>query len=441
MLNPVVEALGAKAHLSARTEIDAPTRRPRKRSRYNDPKKHLEKGPGLDPMLSDFSSVEDLPLPSGSKRTRDNRSRRNDRKRRGFGAMSRKHALYWKAVQISTDLLPNSLPHSTQGYIGSKGSSPSLPITHDLAPHQGPLPKNVRYEAQPCLIELIRSNYEVVTFSYGSGRIVAWQVGSFGGEPGHKRKKSSIGEPRGPHTWTHWGYSFGGGEQHPKSKRSTKRQRRAWAEFIKDPAYLNAIKLVKDSWETWAPNVLADYDDCHNAALAFDPLLDCVYPEDSDLDLPFASLTANLGPQTICEIHKDIKNKAPGGVCAVQALGPYDSQLGGHLVLHELHVIVEMRPGGIIFFPSAIISHETIPISAHEKRYSLVWYSAGGLFRWRDAGSRSMKKWARDCPSDHNVHQQLGPQRWIDGWKNFSTPSSLVESVSKLEDGNPRVKG
>lgn len=194
-----------------------------------------------------------------------------------------------------------------------------------------------------------------------------------------------------------------------------------------------------DSWETWAPDVLADYDSCHKAALSSERSLDRVYPKDSDLDLPFASLTANLGPQTVCKTHKDIKNKAPGGVCAVQTLGPYNSELGGHLVLHELRGIVEMRPGDVIFFPSAVINHETIPISAQEKRYSLVWYSAAGLFRWRDAGGRSLKKWAKDSPSDYDAHQQMGPQRWSDGWQNFSTPSSLIDRVSKWEDGKPGV--
>ncbi|KIO26893.1 hypothetical protein M407DRAFT_63542, partial [Tulasnella calospora MUT 4182] len=136
---------------------------------------------------------------------------------------------------------------------------------------------------------------------------------------------------------------------------------------------------------TWAPEVYEDYLKCHTDVVASDPSLDLVYPAESTSILPFASLTVNLGPRTACNRHRDIKNRGAGGKCAVKVLGPYDSKCGGHIVLHELGLVVEMPPGDTIFFPSAIISHETIPIGADERRYSLVWYSAGGLFRWCDA--------------------------------------------------------
>lgn len=187
---------------------------------------------------------------------------------------------------------------------------------------------------------------------------------------------------------------------------------------------------MQDSWETWAPDFHADYEDCHSSVLANHPSLVCVYPKTLDINLPFACVTANTGPQTVCENHKDIKNKAPGGLCVVQGLGLFDSRRGGHLVLHELQVIVEMRAGDIIFFPSAVISHETIPISVEERRYSLVWYSAGGLFHWRDAGGRSLKLWARKFSAEHAKHQDMGDRRWIDGWRNFSTLADLVSRAS-----------
>lgn len=184
--SPAVETSDARSQFSRIADADAPTHRPHKRSRPNNESKRLEEGSELDPMLSgklealspptykvlnrgrvELSSQEDPVLPAGNKRTRDNRSRRSSRKERGFGATSRKRAIYRKAVRISTGLLSSALPHSTQGYIGSEGFAPSLPITHGLAPHQGPLPKNVRQEAQPRLIELCRRSYEVVNFSFG----------------------------------------------------------------------------------------------------------------------------------------------------------------------------------------------------------------------------------------------------------------------------------
>ncbi|KAG8940500.1 hypothetical protein FRC04_005226 [Tulasnella sp. 424] len=407
--------------------------------------------------LSELSAYEGLLRPGGKKRTWDNRKHRASRKEKGSGTFSRRRALYRKALQLATNITPTSLPHSTQGYLGGEDPSPPSGPSGEAGPPQGPLREGIPSNAQPRLLELCRSNYRVVGFTHGptlfmdaSGRIVAWRVGSFGGESAYKRWEAHAGQltaaveklsstlgstrcdagvPRGPHSWAHWGYSFGGGQQpskEPTSKPASKRERDAWDTFLSSSTYLNNLKRVKDSWETWAPDIFADYEDCHHKVLDAHPSLARTYPKDSDIDLLFGSITVNLGPQTVCKRHKDIKNKAPGGLCAVQGLGPFDSRRGGHLVLHELRVVVEMRPGDIIFFPSAVISHETIPISSGEKRYSLVWYSAGGLFCWRDAGGRMLKLWARTSPIAHSKHQKLGEKRWIDGWKNFSTLADLA---------------
>lgn len=187
--------------------------------------------------------------------------------------------------------------------------------------------------------------------------------------------------------------------------------------------------LPPDSWLTWAPDLLHDYQECHNAILSRDPTLDRVCPAQSGVDLPFATVTANLGPQTVCENHRDIKNRADG-TCAIETLGKYDWRRGGHIVLHELGLIVEMKPGDIIFFPSAVITHTTIPIFDGETRYSLVWYSAGGLFRWRDAGFQTLTDWKLRSPVDHKQHQGKGEVRWREGWKHFSTLSQLMAKVS-----------
>ncbi|KIO26192.1 hypothetical protein M407DRAFT_39023, partial [Tulasnella calospora MUT 4182] len=135
-------------------------------------------------------------------------------------------------------------------------------------------------------------------------------------------------------------------------------------------------------FEMWAPDIHQKYEDCHKYVLSQSKALDCINAE-SPHSVPFASLTANLGPQTVCWPHQDTKNLS-NGVCVVLVLGSFNYQYGGHIVLHEARLVVEMKPGDALFLPSAIITHETIPIQAEETRYSLVFYSAGGLFRWQD---------------------------------------------------------
>ncbi|KIO29006.1 hypothetical protein M407DRAFT_71161, partial [Tulasnella calospora MUT 4182] len=184
--------------------------------------------------------------------------------------------------------------------------------------------------------------------------------------------------------------------------------------------------LTSDSWKTWAPEIYEDYLQCHCNIVARDSSLDLIYPAETLDILPFASLTANLGPRTTCCRHRDSKNRGAGGLCAVKTLGRFNWKRGGHLILHKLGLIVEMRPGDVVFFPSAIISHENIPIGDSEKRYSLVWYSAGGLFHWQDANFHSLISWGEVDPIGLDDHQRKGEYRWINGWKRHSTLSELI---------------
>lgn len=212
--------------------------------------------------------------------------------------------------------------------------------------------------------------------------------------------------------------------------------------YVPEALFRSALTFLicLDSWKTWAPDVYEDYLKCHSSIVARDPSLDLVYPPQAKDVLPFAALTANLGPRTVCSRHRDIKNRGPGGVCTVKTLGRYDSKRGGHVVLHELGLIVEMEPGDVIFFPSAIISHETIPIGPEETRYSLVWYSAGGLFRWCDAGFRSLVSLEALDSNAHAEHQNKGKARQAEGWSRYSTLSELIaKTKTARQKPNPHI--
>jgi len=105
----------------------------------------------------------------------------------------------------------------------------------------------------------------------------------------------------------------------------------------------------------------------------------------------FAAASINFGPQTVSIPHLDFGNLA-WGLCAVTALGKYNPDLGGHIVLEELKLIVRFPPGCTIFLPSALVTHSNTPISDQETRYSFAQYSAAGLFRWVHNGFVTEKK-------------------------------------------------
>ncbi|KAJ7291857.1 hypothetical protein C8J57DRAFT_1212279 [Mycena rebaudengoi] len=93
----------------------------------------------------------------------------------------------------------------------------------------------------------------------------------------------------------------------------------------------------------------------------------------------FAACTFNFSPHTITAPHLDFGNLA-WGWCSITALGNFDPDCGGHLILWDLKLIIRFPPGSTILIPSAILRHSNVRIRPHERRYSFTQYSAGGLF-------------------------------------------------------------
>ncbi|KAF8196615.1 hypothetical protein K438DRAFT_1456498, partial [Mycena galopus ATCC 62051] len=100
---------------------------------------------------------------------------------------------------------------------------------------------------------------------------------------------------------------------------------------------------------------------------------------------PFAAITANLGLVSVSPPHTDCANKADG-MCLISALGEFDPDQGGHLVLWDYDLIIRFPPGCSILIPSAVVTHSNTPIQDGEERFSVIQYSAGSLFRWVDNG-------------------------------------------------------
>ncbi|KAJ7445243.1 hypothetical protein B0H11DRAFT_2087938 [Mycena galericulata] len=104
----------------------------------------------------------------------------------------------------------------------------------------------------------------------------------------------------------------------------------------------------------------------------------------------FAAATFNFGPRTVTLPHLDFANLA-WGWCSITALGYFDPNKGGHLILWDLRLVIRFPPGSSILIPSAILRHSNVAIQQGEKRFSFTQYTAAGIFRFVGNGFRTEK--------------------------------------------------
>ncbi|KDQ32294.1 hypothetical protein PLEOSDRAFT_1034948 [Pleurotus ostreatus PC15] len=194
--------------------------------------------------------------------------------------------------------------------------------------------------------------------------------------------------------------------------RSLKVNDAALSHLVDEPSIRHIAGLQSQLLHTFAPRLGAYYKETLNALLESQPGLACNF-HNSD----FACLTVNFGPNTICLDHTDFVNLATG-LCAITALGDFDSKRGGHLIFWDLKLILEFPAGATILIPLALLRHSNVPIQAREQRASLTQYSAGGLFRWVENGfCRNI-----DCTPSNNPKGN-GGDRWVKGLSMFDVRS------------------
>lgn len=105
----------------------------------------------------------------------------------------------------------------------------------------------------------------------------------------------------------------------------------------------------------------------------------------------YPSMAFNCGRQTVCFDHRDQGN-APGVPCVVTAFGDFDHTKGGHLVLFDLKLIIELPSGCSILLPSGALRHGNTRVGAAESRTSFTQYCPGGLLRYVAYGMRTEKE-------------------------------------------------
>ncbi|KAJ7708495.1 hypothetical protein B0H14DRAFT_3099533 [Mycena olivaceomarginata] len=110
----------------------------------------------------------------------------------------------------------------------------------------------------------------------------------------------------------------------------------------------------------------------------------------------FAACTFNFGPRAIC--------------------ANFDPDLGGHLILWDLRLVIRFPPGSTILIPSAIVRHSNVPIQAHERRSSFAQYTAAGLFRWVRNGFKTDEDFETSASQEEQAKREAEHgRRWRKG--------------------------
>ncbi|KAJ3965394.1 hypothetical protein EV361DRAFT_810771 [Lentinula raphanica] len=201
---------------------------------------------------------------------------------------------------------------------------------------------------------------------------------------------------RGRYFAKSFGISFGGGQVHPANFSQSKADGAAWDRFRGTPEVEKLARWVDYLLRCYYPHVHSLYSNVLADLCKSDPELERNFP-----GCCFAASTLNF-ERAVSVPHRDAKNLICGE-CAVHSEGYFDYKRGGHLILWDLKLIVEFPPGCTAIFPSALLRHSNTTIQADERRYSMTFFSASGLFRWRHNNYMSDKDFLAGASREQRV--------------------------------------
>ncbi|KAJ7089280.1 hypothetical protein B0H15DRAFT_780112 [Mycena belliarum] len=229
---------------------------------------------------------------------------------------------------------------------------------------------------------------------------------------------------RGDYFTLHAGLSYGKGQRVP-SRLNNGIYSALLTRLLANSDVKRLAIFASAAFALWAPNVYNYYKQCDTALHGRLPHL----TRNFDKSI-FACATFNFGPNVWTFRHRDVLN-LPFGMCAVQALGPFDPTKGGHLILWELKLVIEFPPGALILLPSATITHSNIPVQAGDQRASFTQYTAGGIFRYVDNGFRTEAELALQDPEEYDRMCTAKDARWAMGLGLLSCVEDLLEDLDE----------
>ncbi|KAJ3716835.1 hypothetical protein C8R42DRAFT_587622 [Lentinula raphanica] len=171
------------------------------------------------------------------------------------------------------------------------------------------------------------------------------------------------------------GVSYGGGQEEAKELYQSDKDLELLDRIREMPCFQRLAGHASSAFRLWAPRLYSFYSEYMKNLLDMMPHLSFNFENSI-----FACCTLNFGPTTTTVEHVDHMNYCYGW-CAITALGNFNFQLGGHLVLWDLKLVVEVPPGWTMMIPSAFLRHSNTSLQPGETRFSLTQYTAAGLFR------------------------------------------------------------
>ncbi|KAJ4469515.1 hypothetical protein C8J55DRAFT_437196, partial [Lentinula edodes] len=173
------------------------------------------------------------------------------------------------------------------------------------------------------------------------------------------------------------GFGYGNGRKQPLNYCvNGEANKRAVEDLLRNPAMRRIAGFQQSEFNSYSYKTFMEYQNTNEQLLRQHSHLRANF-----LHTTYAALTVNAGPQSFSPPHQDPDNTVHGR-CADTPLAKYNPDLGVHLVLWELWLTIRFPPGPTILFPSALITHSTVPIQQDETQFALLQYSSGGLFRW-----------------------------------------------------------
>ncbi|KAJ7742390.1 hypothetical protein B0H14DRAFT_3515115 [Mycena olivaceomarginata] len=216
------------------------------------------------------------------------------------------------------------------------------------------------------------------------------------------------------------GLSHGGGQIEPGELCNNVSNTQLTDELLANPCFQRLAGFANLLFTTWAPILFAFYQAQMALLAGWNLALRWNF-----VGSVFAACTFNFGPRAICVPHLDFANLS-WGWCAITALGDFDPDLGGHLILWDLRLVIRFPPGSTILLPSAIIRHSNVPIQAHKCRSSFVQYTAAGLFRWVRNGFMTDEDFDLSASKEEQAKWDAEHgRRWEEGMKMFSVIDDL----------------